>query len=112
MDFPERAARNEEVFRGVNERIASGGSLHGVTRPMPFHCECDRDRCFESITILPREYLTIADERYRFVIAPGHEDPRIERVVEVRDGYTVVEKVGEARQALDREHPQERHRRD
>ena len=112
MTFPERAARNEEVFRGVNERIAGGGTLHGVASPMPFHCECDRERCFESVRILPREYRAIAEERYRFVIVPGHEDPRIERVVEVRDGYSVVEKIGEARDALDRGHPQERHRGD
>jgi len=109
MDFSERAARNEQVFRGVNERIEEGGARLGVTRRIPFHCECDRASCFETVEIVPREYRAVADERYHFVIAAGHEDPRVEEVVEVRDGYVVVEKIGEAREALDREHPQRQH---
>jgi hypothetical protein len=112
VNFPERAARNEEVFRDVNERIEEGGSLHRVTTPMPFHCECDRPSCFETIEMHPRHYRAIADERYRFVITPGHDDSRVEKIVEVTDEYVVVEKIGEARKALDRDHPQQRHRGD
>jgi len=110
MEFAERAARNEEVFRSVNEQIETGAQRHGVTAPMRFHCECDRDRCFEQIELEADRYQQIIAERYRFVIAPGHEDPRIEKVVERHDGYCVVEKVGAAREALDQQHPQSRHR--
>ena len=52
----------------------------------------------------------VADERYRFVVVPGHEDSAIERVVETYPGHLVVEKIGEAREQIDRDHPQERHR--
>jgi len=31
MEFAERAARNKEVFRSVNEQIEAGAQQHGVT---------------------------------------------------------------------------------
>jgi hypothetical protein len=110
MDFAERAARNEEIFRGVNERIEEGAEQHGVEAPLPFHCECGRASCVGTIEIAPPEYERVVQERYRFVLIPGHQDTAIERVVEDRPEFVVVEKVGEARQQIDRDHPQQRHR--
>ena len=48
MDFAERAARNEEIFRSINERIEAGAELHWIRLPEQYHCECDRTGCFES----------------------------------------------------------------
>jgi hypothetical protein len=109
VDFAERAARNEEVFRGINERIEAGAELHAIETPERFHCECDRGGCFEMVELRPGDYRELLERRYHFVVAPDHADPRVERVLEERDGYWVVEKVGEAREALDRQHPHERH---
>lgn len=111
MDFSERAARNEETFRTVNQQIGAGARKHDVKSPVPFHCECDRETCFERIHLEPAEYQRIVDERYCFVVAPGHDDPRVERPVQQHDRYVVVEKIGEARAALDQQHPQGRHQR-
>jgi hypothetical protein len=110
MDFAERAARNEEVFRDVNKRIEEGAEQHHVASALPFHCECARAFCVETIEIPPRRYETIVSERYHFVVLPGHEDTRVERIVERDERFVVVEKVGEARQEIDRDHPQEHHR--
>ncbi len=105
MDFAERAARNEEVFRGVNERIEEGAEQHQVSDSLrPFHCECGASACVETIEIPPARYAAMVRERYRFVVIPGHEEPRIERVVESEADFLVVEKVGEAR-ARDRPRP-------
>jgi hypothetical protein len=109
MDFAERAARNEEVFRDVNERIEDGAEQHGVSAALPFHCECGRAACFETIEIPPARYEAIILERYHFVVLPGHEEPRIERVVETESDFLVVEKTGEAREQIDRDHPQQDH---
>jgi hypothetical protein len=109
MDFAERAARNEEIFRDVNTRIEEGAEMHGVAGAVPYHCECGRSSCFETIELHPPEYERIAGERYRFLVARGHEDETIEVVVEPHERYLVVEKVGEAREQLDRDHPQNRH---
>ena len=109
MDFAQRAARNEQVFRDVNTRIEQGVEMHDVPGRARYHCECDRASCFEMISLHPADYERVAAERYRFVIAPGHEDPAIEQVVEQHESYLVVEKIGEAREQLDRDHPQQRH---
>ena len=77
MDFAERAARNEEVFRGVNERIEQGAEQHAVSGTLPFHCECGRASCVETIEIPPRRYAVIVRERYHFIVLPGHEQPQI-----------------------------------
>jgi hypothetical protein len=71
MDFAQRRARNEEVFRGVNERIEDGAEQHGVEGPLPFHCECGRGYCVGTIEIAPPVYERVVRERYRFVLLPG-----------------------------------------
>jgi hypothetical protein len=109
MEFAERAARNEEIFRGVNERIEQGAQRHQLTTATPFHCECGQASCFEYVQLAPAEYERVAAQRYRFVVVPGHELEEIERVVERHDGFFVVEKIGEAREQIDQDHPQARH---
>jgi hypothetical protein len=103
MDFARRRARNEEIFRGVNERIEDGAEQHGVEGPLPFHCECGRASCVSTIEIAPRVYERVVRERYRFVLIPGHEVPAIERVVERQPDFVIVEKLGEAREQIDRD---------
>jgi hypothetical protein len=109
VQFADRAARNEEIFRGINERIEAGAEQHEVNTPLPFHCECGRASCLDTIELPPPLYERVLRERYRFVLIPGHEDPAIERVIEHRPAYFVVEKIGEAREQIDRDHPQRRH---
>jgi hypothetical protein len=109
MDFARRAARNEEIVRDVNRRIEEGAELHGVTAPMPFHCECAQTLCLEKIELPPRIYEQILSGRYRFLIVPAHVQSEVERVVEEHGDFVVVEKVGEAREQIDRDHPQKRH---
>jgi hypothetical protein len=104
MNFADRAARNEEIFRGVNERIEEGAQRHGVEAPLHFHCECGRTSCVATIELHPSDYERVARERYHFVLAPGHEDPRIEQVVERHPDYIIGEKIGEARTQIDRDH--------
>jgi hypothetical protein len=109
MDFGQRAARNEEILRDVNRRIEEGAELHGVTTAMPFHCECANTPCLEKIDLSPPIYDQILADRYRFVVVPAHVEPAVERVVEEHDHFVVVEKIGEAREQIDRDHPQRRH---
>jgi hypothetical protein len=110
MDFAERAARNEEVFRDVNERIEEGAEQHAVSGALPFHCECARASCMETLEIPAARYAEIVRERYHFVVIPGHEAPQIERTVKAEPSFLVVEKIGEAREQIDRDHPQQHHR--
>ena len=110
MDFAESAARNEEVFRGINERIDQAAAQHDVSVPLPFHCECSDSSCMEKLFVAPDEYERVLNERFQFIVLPGHENNEVERVVAVQTRYLVVEKTGEARVILERAHPQQRHR--
>jgi hypothetical protein len=110
MDFARRAARNEELVRDVNRQIEEGASLHEVNSSMPLHCECAQPGCIEKIDLEPQTYEPILAERYRFIVVPAHVQPEIERVLEEHEGFVVVEKIGEAREQIERDHPQSRHR--
>ncbi len=110
MDFARRAARNEELVRDVNRQIEEGANLHDIVSSMPLHCECAQPGCTEKIDLDPQTYGPILDERYLFIVVPGHVQPLIERVLEEHEAFVVVEKIGEARQQIDAEHPQSRHR--
>ncbi len=109
MDLSNRAARNEEIFRNVNQRIEAGAERHQVRSELPFHCECGSGSCVGKLALSPGDYERVARERYRFLLIRGHENPEIERVVEEHEEFVVVEKIGEARKQIDRDHPRPRH---
>jgi len=103
MDFAERVAHNEEAFRLINERIEAGAEMHAVDQPISFHCECGNAHCDEAIRLLASDYKAIFHEPHRFVVVSDHVIPEVERVVERREGYAVVEKTGEAAEEIDQE---------
>ncbi len=109
MEFADRAAGNEEIFRDVNEKIEAGAAHHHVAGPLPFHCECSDASCVETLSISQPDYERVLNHRFRFVVIPGHETPLVERVIEERGAFFVVEKSGEARERIAKDHPQEHH---
>jgi hypothetical protein len=95
--WEQRAARNEALFREVNENIARLEERQGATTTEPAYvCECADAGCTEQIVIDPETYRRVRADPRLFFVRPGHEDPELERVVERHDGYLVVEKTGEA----------------
>jgi len=99
MDSPERKARTESAFREVNERIAENARRFdaGATE---FICECDDLQCSERVEITLEEYERVRADGTRFLLAPGHGDGSIEKVVDHRGHFVVVEKVQSAARAL------------
>ncbi len=95
---PERAARNESIFRELNEHLDASADSVLDDAERAFVCECADISCAEVLTITPREYERIRRDAQRFVVAPSerHVDLTIERVVERHDGYWAVEKHGRA----------------
>ena len=90
----ERAARNEAVFREVNERVEEINETLGA-QDGSFLCECGDSSCAARLRLSHIEYEDVRAHGDRFVLLRGHEDVEIERVVEERDGYVVVEKLGD-----------------
>jgi hypothetical protein len=109
MDWRDRAARNEEIFRNVNERIEDTARAHGFDQTLAFHCECSDVECRATIQMEAAAYDRIAADPVRFVIVPEHANEELERILERTGDYVVVEKVGEARRQIERDHPRARH---
>jgi hypothetical protein len=86
----EQLARNEVLFREVNEHIA--GLVGLQDGPLEFLCECSDVRCTNAIELHLEEYETVRTRRKLFVIAPGHEVQAVERVIEEHDRFMVVER--------------------
>jgi hypothetical protein len=59
-------------------------------------CECGNPGCNARIELVETEYEAVRRVPTRFVVVPGHELPELERVVETRTTYRVVENFGEA----------------
>jgi hypothetical protein len=105
----ERVGKNEALFREVNERIkeVSGGLVaFDGDAPIQFVCECSDELCNEDIELTLAEYEAVRAEETHFLVAQGHVwDPQAEHTVRERDGYTVVEKMGDAGEIAEDEDP-------
>ncbi len=92
-------ARNETLFRNLNERLkelddrldtASVGAP-AVDRE-EFFCECGQLDCMGRFEMNRAQYEAVRAYSERFVVLPGHEDEEIESVVDKQDRFFVVEK--------------------
>jgi hypothetical protein len=93
----ERAARNEAMFRRVNERLEEvNQGFQVITDNARFVCECASIECAEQIELTLPEYEAVRRVATHFVIKPDHLLPDDERIVERHGEYLVVEKIGHA----------------
>ncbi len=92
-----RLARNEDVFREVNESINEAAETHGFdSHRYEFFCECSTLGCTERVNLTLSEYEHIRAEPTRFVVKNNHVVKEIEHVVETVADHMVIEKHGEA----------------
>jgi hypothetical protein len=100
-----RLAHNESVFRSINERIEAGTWPASPSELVAFRCECAALRCNLLLEATVADYEAIRSDSRQFLVAPGHELPGIETVVEREPGYVVVRKVGDAGKVADATDP-------
>jgi hypothetical protein len=91
----ERAARNEVLFRQVNERVKDVSDAFASIDPSPidFMCECGTESCTEPVSLRIGEYEQVRSVPTHFFVLPAHVMPDVELVVREGDGYVVVEKL-------------------
>jgi hypothetical protein len=89
-----RFARNEALYRSVNEKIegVSRTFAPAVDETMRIICECGQLECVLEVDLDVGTYERVRSESTLFVVAPGHETPEVEVVVEEHDGFTIVSK--------------------
>lgn len=92
-----RAARNEALFRTVNEKMRGlNEAVAAMAEKFTIACECADLSCVEMIEIDPTEYEAVRSEPRQFVVRPGHTYGEIESILRAGDNYLVVEKLGVA----------------
>jgi hypothetical protein len=93
----ERQARNEDMMRSVNDRIAaldeSAADWAAPDQQFEFQCECGKTSgCERRVPMTLAEYERVRRQRDRFAVVPGHETDEIEYVVEQGERYVIVDK--------------------
>jgi hypothetical protein len=94
-DRKTRIARNEALFREVNERVSQ------VTEPAPseqveFLCECGDAECTESISLTLAEYERLRADPLVFGVKGGHAILDVEEVIGENERFQTVRKHEEA----------------
>jgi hypothetical protein len=92
----EKNARRQVLFREVNEHIAELTESVSEAAVILLVCECGDPACAETVEITAEEYERVRGHGARFVVLSGHQLPEVERVVETRGRFLVVEKIGPA----------------
>ncbi len=89
---PDKRAKNELMFREVNERIRN---LASEEASLGILCECGSAECTATLEIDRKVYEQVRSKAREFVVLPGHEMLERERMVGQREGYLIVEKLGD-----------------
>ncbi len=86
----DRIAKNEAVFREVNERI--GGLTPDQLQSFEIVCECGDGECYQSLETSSADYVRVRANATHFFVVPGHEIPDVESVIESSTRFNVVVK--------------------
>jgi hypothetical protein len=90
-----KAAKNQTLFREVNERIRN---FEYAVPSAEFVCECANEDCQVTVTVSLEEYEEIRRVPSHFIVSAGsaHVFLDVERIFETHSSYWVVEKFGQA----------------
>ena len=98
-DREARAARNQAIFRAINEKMLglneSFGELVGL---FSVACECADVTCVQLLDVPPEAYKAVRQNPRTFVVLVNHVYPDVERLVSTHKGYAVVEAIGHGAQ--------------
>jgi hypothetical protein len=102
----ERFARNEALFREVNERVLEvNKEFEAVDGLLNFICECGRVDCTEPVRLTLNEYEAVRSYPTHFVVVPGHEGPAVESVIAGNERFVVVERHLDETEIADHSNP-------
>ncbi|HXV33720.1 MAG TPA: hypothetical protein VD769_06900 [Gaiellaceae bacterium] len=92
MTREERVARNEALFREVNERIKDVNEDAPASAETDFVCECGDPECTEPVSLTLIEYEEVRSDPTDFAVLPGHVVADVEVVIARNDRFAVVRK--------------------
>jgi hypothetical protein len=89
-----RIARNEALFREVNERVEMRVKTVGDREKLAVLCECADLECRDHILMTRPEYEDAHSDPAQFVVVKGHVVEDVEDVVTGNNRFVVVRKRG------------------
>jgi hypothetical protein len=107
-DYGQRTGENEARFREVNERLKERKEDESAwTIPLEWICECADEGCTDRIKMSLSEYEELRSEATHFAVAPNeaHVSLEVERIVDKREDFWVVEKLGKAAEIAEETDP-------
>jgi hypothetical protein len=87
----EARARNQALYRMVNNRILDVNDEFGEWDHAELLCECGTLGCETTVRLTAHEYSSVRAQPIRFVTAVGHFAPIVDVVVEKDERYWIVE---------------------
>jgi hypothetical protein len=85
-----RYAKNQALFREVNERIVDLAERFQVLEDLQIICECANTGCIERLDVTHDEYARVREHSDWFLITPSHIACDFEQVVERRTRYEII----------------------
>lgn len=86
-----RRAKNEALFRDINERLEVVNDDFGTSEWL---CECSDLECVGRIEMTHDEYEEVRQDGSHFALLAGHEQIDMEHIVARHEGYVIAEKTG------------------
>jgi anti-sigma B factor antagonist len=99
----DKEARNQALFRAVNEKIEQLAQRPGSDGHDLLICECGNPDCTQQIKLTRAEYERVRGHASRFVVALDHENPETESIIEQNERFAVVETYAGAPSRIARE---------
>ena len=93
------------MFREANERAKAWEERHREVEVELYFCECADPNCPERVGLGKADYERVRSDSRHFVIAPGHELPDVETVIEQHDGWVIIEKAPEVSDIVEARDP-------
>ena len=100
-DRRQRLAKNEALFRDVNERVEKIATEHADPEVIEFLCECVDIECLVRVELSVQAYERVRADSAQFVVTPGHEFLDVEDVIDRQPGYVVVRKHPDTQPAVE-----------
>ena len=85
--------RHQLLLREVNERVRDALATH--EGPIEFVCECSNGDCIDAVLLDVVAYERVRAHSNLFLVASGHENLEVNRVVDQGLGYLLVENTTE-----------------
>lgn len=92
-----RKIKNEVLARSTNKKLRNIIKEHTPAEELKdlaidFYCECSDESCEARVPLTLKEYAVAHEDASKFIVAPGHQTPSIEKIEHRAPDYSIVTK--------------------